>query len=92
MARRLAFYAPLKSPRHPVPSGDRRMARLLMNVLERQGHVIDLRSHFRSFDRDGDAKRQQRIRSLGRQLAQRLVAQYKAMPASERPDTWITYH
>ena len=92
MNRRLTFYAPLKSPRHPVPSGDRRMARLLMDVLERQGHVVELASHFRSFDRDGDAARQQRIQSLGRQIAQRLVARYQALPASERPTAWITYH
>ena len=29
---RLAFYAPMKPPGHPVPSGDRRMARLLIQA------------------------------------------------------------
>ena len=33
---RLAFYAPLKPPDHPVPSGDRRMAQLLMAALPQQ--------------------------------------------------------
>ncbi len=32
-AMRIAFYAPLKPPDHPVPSGDRRMARLLIAAL-----------------------------------------------------------
>ena len=35
---RIAFYAPLKPPDHPVPSGDRRMARLLMAALATAGH------------------------------------------------------
>jgi len=35
---RLAFYAPLKPPDHPVPSGDRRISRLLIQALERAGH------------------------------------------------------
>ena len=30
---KIAFYAPLKSPNHPVPSGDRLMARLLMMAI-----------------------------------------------------------
>jgi hypothetical protein len=30
---RIAFYAPLKSPDHPVPSGDRLLARLLVDAL-----------------------------------------------------------
>jgi glycosyltransferase involved in cell wall biosynthesis len=63
-----------------------------MDVLEQQGHAIDLASHLRSFDRDGDAARQQRIKSLGQQVAQRLVARYQALPAAERPTAWITYH
>src|SRR5258705_179814 len=29
---RIAFYAPLKPPSHPVPSGDRRIARLLLQA------------------------------------------------------------
>ena len=37
IARPVAFYAPLKSPNHPLPSGDRTMARLLMKALDRAG-------------------------------------------------------
>ena len=29
----LAFYAPMKPPDHPVPSGDREIARLLLRLL-----------------------------------------------------------
>ena len=92
MGQRLAFYAPLKSPRHPIPSGDRRMARMLIDVLKRQGHDVDLASRLRSFDRDGHAERQERIRFLGEHIARRLVARYRALPASGRPSAWVTYH
>ncbi|HUK10339.1 MAG TPA: glycosyltransferase family 4 protein [Stellaceae bacterium] len=87
----VAFYAPLKPPDHPVPSGDRRMARLLIAALARGGHSVTLASRLRSRDRDGDPKRQQRLAALGAALAARLVHRYRARPA-DRPDLWLTYH
>jgi hypothetical protein len=54
---RIAFYAPLKPPTHGTPSGDRRVAGLLMDALERVADHIELVSTFRSFDGDGDAAR-----------------------------------
>ena len=44
IARPVAFYAPLKSPNHPLPSGDRTMARLLMKALDRAGYAPQLAS------------------------------------------------
>ncbi len=92
MGKRLAFYAPLKSPHHPVPSGDRRMARALVEALECQGHEVTLASQFRSFDREGDRERQGRIEALGARLANRLILRYQALPLAEKPAIWITYH
>ncbi len=46
---RIAFYAPLKSPDHPVPSGDRLMARQLLRALEKGGNEVTLASGLRSF-------------------------------------------
>ena len=41
------FYAPLKPPTHPVPSGDRRVARLLMRAIEAYAGVAkDLRRYY----------------------------------------------
>ncbi len=51
---RIAFYAPLKAPSHPVPSGDRRMAKLLISALEQAGHRVGVASDFRSFEGAGD--------------------------------------
>jgi glycosyltransferase involved in cell wall biosynthesis len=85
---RIAFYAPLKPPDHPVASGDRAMGRALIAALERAGHDVRLASRFRSFDA-GDAARQARLRDLGRRLADRLCRRYAG---SWRPDLWFTYH
>jgi len=89
---RIAFYAPMKPPDHPVPSGDRRMARLLMAALRRAGHEIELASRLRSRDGAGDPARQARLARAGKATAARLLSRYRARPAAERPRAWITYH
>ena len=89
---RIAFYAPLKSPTHGTPSGDRRIARLLMDALERAGHRVALASTFRSYEPAGDAPRQAAIRDQGIALGRSLAAQWRDGPAAERPDLWFTYH
>ncbi|BDA82567.1 glycosyl transferase family 1 [Aureimonas sp. SA4125] len=87
---RVTFYAPMKPPGDPVPSGDRRVARLLVAALERGGATVTVASSFRAYDR-GDPVRQERLAGLGRRLAQRLLARWRARPA-EKPDLWFTYH
>jgi glycosyltransferase involved in cell wall biosynthesis len=89
---RIAFYAPLKPPTHVTPSGDRRVAGLLMDALELVADHVELVSTFRSFDADGDAARQEALRSQGGALAQRMVKQWRAAPQELRPDLWFTYH
>jgi len=89
---RIAFYAPLKSPTHGTPSGDRRVAGLLMEALARAGHRVELVSTFRSYDAAGDAPRQRALREQGIGLGRRLAAQWRDGPAAGRPDLWFTYH
>jgi glycosyltransferase involved in cell wall biosynthesis len=89
---RIAFHAPLKPPDHPVPSGDRRMAQLLIAALAARGHEVALATRLRSFDRDGDARRQARIAALGARIATRLIARYAAARPADRPQAWLTYH
>ena len=88
----VAFYAPLKPPTSPIPSGDRRVGRLLIAALEQAGHNVELASIFRSREPDGDAARQQRLAATGKRLAERLIRRYRAGPKSRRPDVWFTYH
>src|SRR3954454_25330197 len=85
---RIAFYAPLKPPNHPTPSGDRRMARLLMAALEHAGHDVSLASSFRSWDDGISPNRHERLCALGVRLASRLTDRLRAAP----PDLWFTYH
>jgi glycosyltransferase involved in cell wall biosynthesis len=88
---RIAFYAPLKPPDHPTPSGDRRVARLLLDALRLAGHEPFLASHLRSFDPVGRPFRQKKLAAHGRQAAERLTARWRAQPEAA-PRLWFTYH
>ena len=88
----VAFYAPMKPPDHPVPSGDRHLARLLMTALRHSGHTPELISRFVSRDGAGDPDRQARLQGLGDKLVDRLTRQLAARPLEQRPKAWLTYH
>lgn len=89
---RIAFYAPLKSPGHATPSGDRRVAALLIEALERAGHRVFLASSFRSYDATGEAARQAALREQGRFAARQLRDTWLGLPRETRPELWFTYH
>ena len=89
---RIAFYAPLKSPAHPVPSGDRRVARLYVQALQMAGHTVDLVSELRSHEPDGDGARQHRLAVAGADIGRELVRRWRAVDASDVPALWFTYH
>jgi glycosyltransferase involved in cell wall biosynthesis len=84
---RIAFHAPLKPPDHPVPSGDRHIARLLIEALRLAGHDVTVASGLRSRDGTGDAVRQRRLAALGARLAQRYLR-----GTDPPPELWFTYH
>ncbi|MEX1036983.1 MAG: glycosyltransferase family 4 protein [Sneathiella sp.] len=88
---KLAFYAPMKSPDHPVPSGDRRMGRLLWTALEEAGFNMELASELRSFDGRGDFAFQQSVKMQGEAEAERLIAKWQGAPETA-PNGWFTYH
>ena len=87
---KIAFYAPLKAPDHPVPSGDRLIAGLLVRALERAGHEVVLASRLRAFDGAGDRDRQLRLARMGRAEARRLLDGWLGSPRA--PRCWFTYH
>jgi glycosyltransferase involved in cell wall biosynthesis len=87
---RIAFYAPLKSPDHPVPSGDRRVGRLLVEALEHAGHEVSLASSLRTHEPDGDPDRQLQLRDAGLAQADALISAWEESP--KKPDLWFTYH
>ena len=89
---RIAFYAPMKPPDHLRPSGDRRMANLLMQALRLAGQEVELASRFCSRDGAGDPDRQARLAQLGTGMADRILRRFRARPAKELPECWFTYH
>ena len=88
----IAFYAPLKPPDHPRPSGDRRIARLLVRALTAKGHNVQVASRFRSREARGDGDRQRRLATIGRRLAERYVRQVLNRSITSRPQLWFSYH
>lgn len=88
----VAFYAPLKSPAHPLPSGDRTMARLFMRALEKAGLAPHLASEIRTLDKIGDPTTQENLKRESHEAAANLIADYQALPSKQRPRLWFTYH
>ncbi|NRB21087.1 MAG: glycosyltransferase family 4 protein [Rhodobacteraceae bacterium] len=84
--KRVAFYAPMKSPHHPVPSGDREMACNLITVMGAGGADVDLVSEQKIYDKHGDVTVQQDLRAQAQVEAARLI---RDMPDA---DLWVTYH
>lgn len=82
----LAFYAPLKPPMHPTPSGDREMARGVMRALEVAGYRVDLASDLRTHDGQGDVSLQTTLAEQAKREVDRIL--------SDRPkwSAWLTYH
>ncbi len=89
---RIAFYAPLKAPSHDVPSGDRRVGRLLVDALELAGHNVQLASTLRTYEGSGDDGAQKRLRDQGRQEGEKLVRHWLLAEPNSRPEIWFTYH
>ncbi|KAA0695669.1 glycosyltransferase [Neorhizobium sp. P12A] len=87
---KIAFYAPLKSPNHPVPSGDRLMARLLIAALQMAGHDVEVASELRGFmavpvDDPGNE-----VVEAARQEVDGLLDRWRQTGAP--PDLWFSYH
>ncbi len=84
----VAFYAPMKPPTHPNPSGDREMARNLMKAIEAGPATVDLVSELRVHDAVGNPDEQARLRMLAKTEATRLIHEL----AANDTRLWVTYH
>lgn len=85
MTKRIAFYAPLKSPHHPTPSGDRTIAQGVMNALRPLGRV-ELVSELSSRDGSGDTQVQADLIEQANTVAAGLITNDAGW------DAWVTYH
>lgn len=86
---KIAFYAPLKSPSHPVPSGDRLMARQIIAAFEMAGHRVEVASELRSFTPTPDVASRGEIARQAEAEMSRLHERWRSEPP---PDLWFTYH
>ncbi|NKB75699.1 MAG: glycosyltransferase [Gammaproteobacteria bacterium] len=89
---KIAFYAPMKSPNHGVPSGDRYIAQLLIEALQHARFKVELASELRSWEGQGNIVEQKRIEGVGLKQGSELIEYYSRQPDSEKPDAWFTYH
>ncbi|KIP98020.1 glycosyl transferase [Agrobacterium tumefaciens] len=85
---KIAFYAPLKSPDHPVPSGDRLMARLLMQAMRLGGHEVEVVSELRSFQREPEGSGNN-LKAAAEAEEQKIAANWHR---DGKPDIWLCYH
>ncbi len=86
---RIAFHAPLKAPDHPVPSGDRQMARLLLAALRQGGHTVAVTTPFRSFLSRPDPDAMRSAEAEAAREVSRIAALWEA---EGPPDLWFCYH
>ncbi|MGI6855640.1 glycosyltransferase family 4 protein [Mesorhizobium sp. 1B3] len=88
---KIAFYAPLKTPDHPIPSGDRVVARLLMAALEKAGYEVELASRVISYQKRPSAEIGAERRLAAEAEAGRLIDAWEK-GVEPGPDLWFTYH
>jgi glycosyltransferase involved in cell wall biosynthesis len=80
----------MKAPDHPVASGDRLMARLLIRCLEAAGHRVTVASTLRL--RLADAHDAEGWAALRQAAADEKARLASAWHASAPPDLWFCYH
>lgn len=84
--KQIAFYAPMKPPGDPVPSGDRTVARALISAIQGAGlGEVYVASELRSRDGRGETEAQDAILAAAEREIERLSA-------GPKPDLWLTYH
>jgi glycosyltransferase involved in cell wall biosynthesis len=86
---KIAFYAPLKDPDHPVPSGDRQMARLLIAALGEAGHEVRIASRLRAYLPDSSTAALAALEAKANAEAQRIADGWRQ---AGKPDLWFCYH
>ena len=86
---KIAFYTPMKPPDAPRPSGDRTIARLLLQAMAIAGHEATVASTVRSYlATPSDRERLKQIERQAADDAGRLTERLSPDP----PDLWFTYH
>ena len=90
--RKIAFYAPIKPPDHPIPSGDRLIAANLMRIFEIAGHDASLVSRYICYSKRSNADIMEDRKAGALAEADRIIENWLVLDPSQRPDIWVTYH
>ncbi|GAA6201872.1 glycosyltransferase family 4 protein [Aquicoccus sp. SU-CL01552] len=85
---RVAFYAPMKPPGDPTPSGDREMARNLIAAIGARGAEVIVVSDLKLHEKSGDPARQADLQ----QAAKAEIARLSNTLAGTDIALWVTYH
>lgn len=86
---KIAFYSPIKPPGHPVPSGDRLMARLLIRALAFGGADVEVVSELRAFRKEPPAHGMTELEAEARSEVARIAEAWRRDGA---PDLFFAYH
>lgn len=81
----IAFYAPMKPPTHPTPSGDRAVAQ---GILQALGDKAELVSELRIYDGKGNEQAQANLIQQAAEEAEKLIVQGR----TKGWKLWFTYH
>ncbi len=85
---KIAIYAPIKPPDHPIASGDRLVAKNLIKALTIAGHEVKLASRFIAYSkREADEILKQKKQDALIE-ANTILKNLRTNP----PDLWLTYH
>jgi glycosyltransferase involved in cell wall biosynthesis len=86
---KIAFYAPLKPPDHPVPSGDRQMARHLIAALTSKGNDVSIPTRLRCYLKEPAGAAFEECIARSQIEIARVAAEWSKMGPA---DLWFTYH
>ena len=89
---RIALYTPSDRAGPSTLQSGSGLMRLLAQALAIAGHQAIAPSDFRSDAVHGDSRRQAALERKAAKRAARLVAAYRDLPASARPEAWLTCH
>lgn len=77
----------MKPPHHPTASGDRRLARLLMQAMRYGGHTVELASSLRTW-----RAKPEPLDAMIKAADQEIALLTQAFDRDGPPDLWFTYH
>ena len=86
-----AFYTPLKHPFQAEASGDRQIARALLEGLRACGFEPEVASRLLTWRREFEPAVAERLDRAAALTVETLVRRYRRRPSARRPRLWMTY-